>query len=404
MALSSSQREDHFHWESFCGDGVWVTVTHGTQSRVEFRPGETSRPVFTAPGAGGRQASGGPVIQCGRLPIRLLHSPEAEESLALSLLPSVPPIIPASPALPGPWNPSHVCWLRLASTGADVPWPAGEPPEASHVAKIAAPSEPEGWSQKWPQPASFLAEAWGGAALAARHVLQLQGTTLPALPSFPLYLLSASPVRISPSALAGQTALPLVEEGRCSWLVKDSSWKLVTPETKSPLSGRRLLLCWDPGPTCLHHASRKASCFPCPDSGKIPNSIDSCKNRGGSAAMRSPRNPGAPGEGAQGPGACSVEERSEESGSCAWHVRIPGSASSGSTWSPQALHKYQILRLGSLQQRPAGPPASMLVLSPPTPHAAATAMFRKCPLAAGLSISRTRVQEAHLGRCCLGWL
>ena len=72
---------------------------------------------------------------------------------------------------------------------------AGEPPEASHVAKIAAPSEQEGWSQKWPQPASFLAEAWGRAALAARQVLQLQGTTLPALPSFPLYLLSASPVR-----------------------------------------------------------------------------------------------------------------------------------------------------------------------------------------------------------------
>ena len=55
-----------------------------------------------------------------------------------------------------------------------------------------------------------------------------------------------------------------------------------------------------------------------------------------------------PGEGAQGPGACSVEERSWESGSCAWHVRISGSASSGSTWSPQALYKYQIRRLGLL--------------------------------------------------------
>lgn len=70
---------------------------------------------------------------------------------------------------------------------------AGEPLEASHVAKVAAPLEPEGWSQKWPRPASFPAEARERAALAAPHVLQLQGTTLPAPPSF--HLLSGSPVR-----------------------------------------------------------------------------------------------------------------------------------------------------------------------------------------------------------------
>lgn len=70
---------------------------------------------------------------------------------------------------------------------------AGEPPEASHVARVAAPLEQEGRSQKWPRPASFLAEARERAALAAPHVLQLQGTTLPALPSF--HLLSGSPVR-----------------------------------------------------------------------------------------------------------------------------------------------------------------------------------------------------------------
>ena len=79
------------------------------RSRVEFRPRGTSRPVFRVPGVRGRQASGGPVIQCGRLPVRLLRGLEAEDSLGLSLLPSVPPIIPTSPTLPGPRKPRHVC-------------------------------------------------------------------------------------------------------------------------------------------------------------------------------------------------------------------------------------------------------------------------------------------------------
>ena len=48
---------------------------------------------------------------------------------------------------------------------------AGEPPEASHVVKVTAPLEQEGWSQKWPRPASFLAEARERVALAAPHVL-----------------------------------------------------------------------------------------------------------------------------------------------------------------------------------------------------------------------------------------
>ena len=108
------------------------------RSRVEFRPGGTRWPVFTVPGVRGRQASGGPVIQCGRLPVRLLRGPEAEESLGLSLLPSVPPIIPASPALPGPRKPGHVCRLRLASTGADAPWPVSLPRAGEPRACIAA--------------------------------------------------------------------------------------------------------------------------------------------------------------------------------------------------------------------------------------------------------------------------
>lgn len=108
------------------------------RSRVEFRPGGTRRPVFTVPGVRGRQASGGPVIQCGRLPVRLLRGPEAEESLGLSLLPSVLPIIPASPALPGPRKPRHVCRLRLADTGADAPWPVSLPRAGEPRACIAA--------------------------------------------------------------------------------------------------------------------------------------------------------------------------------------------------------------------------------------------------------------------------
>lgn len=108
------------------------------RSRVEFRPGGTRRPVFTVPGVRGRQASGGPVIQCGRLPVRLLRGPEAEESLGLSLLPSVLPIIPASPALPGPRKPRHVCRLRLADTGADAPWPVSLPRAGEPRACVAA--------------------------------------------------------------------------------------------------------------------------------------------------------------------------------------------------------------------------------------------------------------------------
>lgn len=37
-----------------------------------------------------------------------------------------------------------------------------------------------------------------------------------------------------------------------------------------------------------------------------------------------------------------------------------------------------LVTTGSLQQRPAGPPASMLVLSPSVPHPVATVIFCKC--------------------------